>query len=419
MKENRNLEYKEEITNTFLKTVSAFSNYDGGMILFGVNDSGEAVGLDDVTQKCLDIENRINDSISPQPDYTLSVIESGKVIALSVKPGSNTPYMYKSKAYKRNDTATIEVDSHEMRRLILKGENKEYEELPSDNQNLDFNFLGRELKDKTGIETFNTDVLKTLNLYSDSTGYNNAAAILSDQNRFPGIDIARFGETINIFLKRRTFEYQSILQSYYDSLDIYRDYYQYEEIDGTLRKTIETIPEEAFREAVSNAIVHRVWDINAQIRISMFDDRIEIVSPGGLPDGISEKEYLEGRISVLRNPILANVFRRLDLIEKFGTGIKRIIQCYADSQSKPSFEISDNSIQVTLPLIKKHLDLTADEMKVYNLLSRNINRSISEILSSASLGFGKSKTTELLKKMEEKGIVAVEGKGRGTKYKIR
>ena len=419
MKENRNLEYKEEITNTFLKTVSAFSNYDGGMILFGVNDSGEAVGLGDVTQKCLDIENRINDSISPQPDYTLSVIESGKVIALSVKPGSNTPYMYKSKAYKRNDTATIEVDSHEMRRLILKGENKEYEELPSDNQNLDFNFLGRELKDKTGIETFNTDVLKTLNLYSDSTGYNNAAAILSDQNRFPGIDIARFGETINIFLKRRTFEYQSILQSYYDSLDIYRDYYQYDEIDGTLRKTIETIPEEAFREAVANAIVHRVWDINAQIRISMFDDRIEIVSPGGLPDGISEKEYLEGRISVLRNPILANVFHRLDLIEKFGTGIKRIIQCYADSQSKPSFEISDNSIQVTLPLIKKHLDLTADEMKVYNLLSRNINRSISEILSSTSLGFGKSKTTELLKKLEEKGIVAVEGKGRGTKYKIR
>ena len=419
MKENRNLEYKEEITNTFLKTVSAFSNYDGGMILFGVNDSGEAVGLDDVTQKCLDIENRINDSISPQPDYTLSVIESGKVIALSVKPGSNTPYMYKSKAYKRNDTATIEVDSHEMRRLILKGENKEYEELPSDNQNLDFNFLGRELKDKTGIETFNTDVLKTLNLYSDSTGYNNAAAVLSDQNRFPGIDIARFGETINIFLKRRTFEYQSILQSYYDSLDIYRDYYQYDEIDGTLRKTIETIPEEAFREAVANAIVHRVWDINAQIRISMFDDRIEIVSPGGLPDGISEKEYLEGRISVLRNPILANVFHRLDLIEKFGTGIKRIIQCYADSQSKPSFEISDNSIQVTLPLIKKHLDLTADEMKVYNLLSRNINRSISEILSSTSQGFGKSKTTELLKKLEEKGIVAVEGKGRGTKYKIR
>lgn len=419
MKENRNLEYKEEITNTFLKTVSAFSNYDGGMILFGVNDSGEAAGLDDVTQKCLDIENRINDSISPQPDYTLSVIESGKVIALSVKPGSNTPYMYKSKAYKRNDTATIEVDSHEMRRLILKGENKEYEELPSDNQNLDFNFLGRELKDKTGIETFNTDVLKTLNLYSDSTGYNNAAAILSDQNRFPGIDIARFGETINIFLKRRTFEYQSILQSYYDSLDIYRDYYQYDEIDGTLRKTIETIPEEAFREAVANAIVHRVWDINAQIRISMFDDRIEIVSPGGLPDGISEKEYLEGRISVLRNPILANVFHRLDLIEKFGTGIKRIIQCYADSQSKPSFEISVNSIQVTLPLIKKHLDLTADEMKVYNLLSRNINRSISEILSSASLSFGKSKTTELLKKLEEKGIVAVEGKGRGTKYKIR
>lgn len=419
MKENKNLEFKEEITNTFLKTVSAFSNYDGGVILFGINDAGEVSGLADPKQKCLDIENKINDSIMPQPDYALSVIESGQVIKLKVNPGSNTPYMYKSKAYKRNDTATIEVDHFELRRLILKGENKDFEELVSDDQDLSFDFLGRALEDKTGIESLNKDVLKTLNLYSDSFGYNNAAAILADRNNFPGIDIAKFGETISIFRKRMTLEHQSILKSFYECLSVYRDYYQYEEIQGAYRNKIETIPEEGFREALANAITHREWDVKANIRVSMYDDRIEIVSAGGLPDGIRVNDYLEGRISVLRNPILANVFHRLDLIEKFGTGIRRIIRSYANSQSKPSFEVSDSYIQVVLPLLKMQLDLTADEEKVYALLSRNINKSISEILASPSLEFGKSKTTELLQRMEKKGLVVIEGKGRGTKYRAR
>ncbi len=419
MKENRNLEFKKEVTNTFLKTISAFSNYDGGTILFGVDDSGSVIGLDDIAQKCLDIENRINDSITPQPDYSISIIEAGRIISLKVNSGNNTPYLYKSKAYKRNDTATIEVDDFEMRRLILKGENKEYEELPSIDQDLSFDYLSREFVKKTGIKSFNTDVLKTLNLYSDRSGYNNAAAILADNNCFPGIDIARFGETINIFIKRKTLEKQSILKSYYDSLEIYRDYYQYEEIDGIYRKSVETIPEEAFREAVANAIVHRTWDVKAHIRVSMFDDRIEIVSIGGLPDGISEKDYMEGKMSILRNPILANVFHRLELIEKFGTGIKRILHSYAESQSKPAFIVSENYIQVTLPLIKKQLDLTNDEIKVYELLSKNIKKSISEIMSSSSLDFGKSKTTEILKKLESRGMVIIEGNGRATKYRRR
>ncbi len=419
MKENKNLEFKEEITSTFLKTVSAFSNYDGGVILFGINDSGEVAGLADPERKCLDIENKINDSIIPQPDYSLSIVESGQVIKLKVNAGSNTPYMYKSKAYKRNDTATIEVDHFELRRLILKGENKDFEELPSDNQKLTFEFLSRELKDKTGIETFSKDVLKTLNLYSDSSGYNNAAAILADRNNCPGIDVAKFGETINIFRKRMTLENQSILKSFYECLSVYRDYYQYEEVQGAYRNKIETIPEEGFREALANAIVHREWDVKANIRVSMYDDRIEIVSAGGLPDGIRINDYLEGRMSVLRNPILANVFHRLDLIEKFGTGIRRIMQSYADSQSKPSFEVTDSYIQVILPLLQAQLNLTADEAKVYALLSRNTNKSISEILASPSLEFGKSKTTELLQRMEKRGIVAIEGKGRGTKYRAR
>ena len=107
MHETRTLEFKEKITNTFLKTVSAFSNYNGGTILFGVDDDGNVKGLPDIKQACLDIENKINDSISPQPNYTLEIQNNNQTIKLTVKSGLQKPYLYKSKAYKRNDTATI------------------------------------------------------------------------------------------------------------------------------------------------------------------------------------------------------------------------------------------------------------------------------------------------------------------------
>ena len=419
MKESRQLEFKETISNTFLKTVSAFANYDGGSILFGVNDAGEVVGINDTEQKCLDIENSINDSIKPQPEYSMEIINVGKTISLNVRPGVNKPYMYKGKAYKRNDTSTIEVDQIELKRLILAGENMDYEELPSHNQNLEFSYLEQELISKTGIKKLSKDILKTLNLYSDNNGYDIAAAIVSDKNDLPGIDIAKFGETISIFQKRKTLEHQSIIRSFFEAVEMYKDYYQYEKVEGFERKLIETIPEEAFREALANAIIHRVWDINSHIRVSMFDDRVEIVSVGGLPNSVTADSYLSGDLSVLRNPILANVFHRLKLIEKFGTGIRRIREAYADSQTKPTFEVTENLIKVTLPLLSENMDLTQDELAVYSVLSKNINKPIGEIMSSPGIEFGKSKVTEILKRLADKKLVDIEGTGRGTKYRIK
>ena len=120
MRETRTLEFKETITNTFLKTVSAFSNYDGGTIVFGIDDDGKIKGLADAKQSCLDIENKINDSISPQPNYTLEIQNNDQTIKLTVKSGLQKPYLYKSKAYKRNDTATIEVDTLDLKNCHVK-----------------------------------------------------------------------------------------------------------------------------------------------------------------------------------------------------------------------------------------------------------------------------------------------------------
>ena len=416
MHEMRNLEFKETITNTFLKTVSAFSNYDGGVIFFGMDDNGNAKGLSDVRQSCLDIENKINDSISPQPDYTLE-IQNDNMIKLTIKSGDQKPYLYKSKAYKRNDTATIEVDTLELSRLILEGKNIRFEELPCKEQVLTFETLHRKLKESIQIETFNQDTLKTLNLYDNKNGYNNAAGLLADKNDFPGIDIVKFGENISIIQKRATFDKMSVLDAYDKTIEVFKDYYQYEVIQGVERKKIEKIPEAAFREAIANALIHRAWDVESQIRVFMFDDRVEVVSPGGLPSGITEKEYLSGKISVLRNRNLANVFYRLGFVEIFGTGIARIKQLYEESLRKPDFEVTENTIKIMLPVYEENMNLTEDEKKVYNILSKTMLKSMSEIAPYVS--FGKSKTAQLLKDMQKKGVVEVEGRGRGTKYIIK
>ena len=417
MQETRTIEFKETITNTFLKTVSAFSNYDGGVILFGVDDDGNIKGLSNAKQACLDIENKINDSISSQPNYTLEIQNNEQTIKLNVKSGLQKPYLYKSKAYKRNDTSTIEVDTLEFSRLVLEGKNIRFEELPCKDQKLSFEILQSNLKEKIQIETFNKDTLKTLNLYDDVNGFNNAAGLLADKNHFPGIDIVKFGENISIIQKRITFENTSVLDIYEKALSVFRDYYQYEVIQGADRKMVEKIPEAAFREAIANTLIHRVWDVDSQIRVSMFDDRIEVVSPGGLPSGITEDEYLSGKLSVLRNRNLANVFYRLGFVEIFGTGITRIKQIYSEASVKPSFEVSENAIQIVLPIYEENANLTEDEKVVYKLLSRNMLKSMSEI--APYISFGKSKTTKLLKDMEQKGVITIEGKGKGTKYRIK
>lgn len=417
MRETRNLEFKETITSTFLKTVSAFSNYDGGIILFGVDDDGNIKGLSDIIKTCLDIENKINDTISPQPDYVLEPNEVNKTIKLIVKSGLQKPYLYKSKAYKRNDSATIEVDTLEFSRLVLEGKNISFEELPYKDQNLTFHFLEEQLEKSIQINSFNLDTLKTLNLYDNNNGYNNAAGLLADTNDFPGVDIIKFGENISVIQKRITFDHMSILEVYKKSLEVFRDYYRYEVIEGFERKNVEKIPEAAFREAIANGLIHRMWDVNSHIRISMFDNYIDIVSPGGLPSGISEEEYLNGKTSVLRNRNLVNVFYRLGFVEIFGTGITRIKQLYESSFVKPRFEVSENTIKIELPVFEDISDLTDDEHLVLKALSKTVLKSISEIVPSTP--FGKSKVSSLLKILEKKGVVLIQGKGRSTKYIIK
>lgn len=416
MKENRFTEFKEDLSSGFLKTVSAFANFGTGKILFGIKDDGSIKGIQNPDKMCLDIENKINDSIQPKPDFSFSINRNTDVITLEVKDGAFKPYLYKGKAYRRSDTATVEVDQIELKRLILMGDNMSFEELPSPAQDLTFESFFRIIQQKLKLESLSTDVLKTLGFYTKKGEFNHAAALFADKNNFSGIDMVRFGASISEILDRDILTNKSILEEYNQAIFFFEKYYQYEKIEGMERILIERIPIEAFRETLANAIVHRVWDIPAHIRIAMYPDRIEIYSPGGLPSGISKEEYLKGYISRLRNPIIANVFFRLHLIEMFGTGIKRIMDCYEEYEVKPIFDISENNICVTLPVVDRKKEVNSDEMIILEILSKGIRLSSSELVLKS--GFGKNKVVRLIGSLLEKNYVQKEGSGRGIKYYV-
>ena len=198
------------------------------------------------------------------------------------------------------------------------------EELPCEDKELSFGYFESKLIERLDISKITEDILRTLGFFTKDKEFNIAASLFADKNSFSGIDCARFGKSISEILDRETITGCSILKQYDDIISVFRRYYQYEEIQGFERRTIEKIPEEAFREAIANALVHRTWDIKANIKVSMYDDKIVITSPGGLPRGLSKEEYLTGNTSYLRNPTVGNVFFRLGFIEMFGTGIGRI-----------------------------------------------------------------------------------------------
>lgn len=415
VRESKTLEFKENITKNFLKTVSAYANYGTGTIKFGIRDDGTIVGVAEPEKVALNIENSLNDSINPLPKYDID-ISKDNVISLKVYEGKKKPYLYKAKAYRRRDSATIEVDTYELKRLLLEGENITFDSLISKEKNLEFKVLEDRLKKVVGIEKLSKDTLLTLELYKKDEGYTVAGELLADENSFVGIDMAKFGATISIFSDRAIHERISILSQFDKALEKYRQYYKYEEIKGAYREVHEKIPEMAFREALANALVHRTWDVNAMVKISMFDDRIEIASPGGLPKGLSKQEYIDGQISVLRNPILASVFFRLKIIERFGTGVQRIIESYENSRVFPKFSVYDSSIKIILPVVEKDLSaLSLEEKEIYDIVCKG-QKTTSQILENVS--FGKTKLIRILNQLIDKSYISKEGSGRTTKYNI-
>jgi ATP-dependent DNA helicase RecG len=416
--ESKNVELKEKHTKSLLKTVSAYSNYHDGYIYVGINDQGEVVGLPEIHEKKMVIENSINTTITPKPLFDMNLLEfDGKtILEIKVYKGDSGPYYYQNTAYMRNDTSTVPLDGNNLTRLILNSKNLTYDQLKVSQSNLSFNYLKEKLSSVLNVTDMNQAILTTLGLFIDKT-YNNGALLLSDNGSVSQsyVDIARFKLDTNAFLDRKRFENQSLLKHFDQSMTYFQTQYpSYQTIEGIQRTTKEQVPLVAFREALSNAIIHRDYLLNSGVQISMFENRIEIVSPGGLPEGMDEEQYYRGLTSLSRNPIISNVFFRLNLIEQFGTGIKRILDSYKRYKIKPSFDIQKHQIRIVLPVT--NFDYTKLEKKEAILSYLRAYPKSSRQSIEDTIKIEKSTLIRRLNELVEQGLVSKSGNGPSTTY---
>ncbi|HEY5465533.1 MAG TPA: RNA-binding domain-containing protein [Clostridia bacterium] len=428
--ESKFLEFKQDYATSMHKTVSAFANSHDGRVLFGVSDAGQILGVENSQELRMRIENAINDSIQPRPYYEIEALqaEGHDILILKVFKGEYTPYYFHNKAYIRSDTTSVEADRILLNQLILAGQNIHFDETSSTDQALTFNALERIMRQRMKIGALNADLLKSLGLIKEDQ-YTNAAALLSDQNPVDNavLVLLVYSPDHLSLVDRNTLENLSVLIQFEACLEFLPKHSQvFEKIVGAYRQTLEEIPLIAYREAVANAIVHRDYQMRGQIKVEFHMDRVEITSPGPLPVGISEEEYLDGRLSIPRNRTLADIFLRMGMIEKLAAGIRRIKESYQGREKQPSFVINENSITVILPKALMDSGTKVPETPVLYILSKDEGKilahmegdvTINRLEISDLLSLGKTRTYQLIHGLVEKHLIYPVGSGKSTRYK--
>ena len=432
--ESINVELKREYTPEIRKEVVAFANTQGGTVYVGVADDGQVVGLESADKVELQIVNTIRDAIKPDITmFTECVIErvSGhSIIKVSVQRGTNRPYYLADKGlrpsgvYVRQGSASVPASLDAIRQMIKETDGDRYEDTRSLNQELTFECAATEFL-KRNLE-LGAAQMKTLGLKGSDGLYSNLGLLLSDQCMHT-IKLACFeGTDKGVFKDRREFG-GSLLRQLIDAyahIELFNrtnaTFYGLERIDNR------DYPEQAIREALLNAIVHREYAFSGSTLINIYDDRIEFVSLGGLVPGLSIDDIMLG-VSQTRNEKLANVFYRLRLIEAYGTGIAKIMSSYGSHASKPVVKATDGAFMVVLPnrnyksavstisteTIRENPQ--AEQVLGYLATRGTITRRDVEQL----LDVKQSRAYGVIRSMLEDGLIYSTNNGKNTQYKLR
>lgn len=435
------VELKETYVDDIRKEIIAFANTSGGTIYIGVKDNGEVVGLDDLDAVTLQIANVCRDAI--KPDITLFLgyepllFEGKNVLAVHIQPGTSKPYYLSAKGlkpsgvYVRQGTSSAPASDEAIRRMIKETDGDRFEEARSVEQELTFveaekAFGSREIR-------FGPMQMKTLGMINEEGLYTNLALLLSDQCPHI-IKAATFsGKDREEFQDRREFTGSLLKQlneaySYLDMRNQTKATFQ-----GLYRTDRRDYSERAIREALLNAIEHRDYSFMAPTLISVFPDRIEFVSYGGLAAGAQMEDILNG-LSVCRNRNLANVFYRLELVEAYGTGLARIQRAYAGRDEQPRFQAGPNSFRVVLPNMNIPDAKRSNDGEVSStgpFVLREGSSSAAEIAMryikehgevtrselEKHLGLSAPTAVRLLKKLKDSGQIITIGNGKNTRYK--
>lgn len=367
--ESKVVEFKSEMPqgNQLAQTVCAFANRAGGYLFIGISDSGEVNGLSSerVTEYQEKIPNIIYDSVFPMliPEiYTVNL--SGKlVLVVQIFPGSNIPYYIKSKGktdgtYVRVGRTNKRADLEMIKALERQKLNKSYDEdlfdvLDVEDENHLITVLEKALSsDVTKEKLIN---LKLVERVSDVEYLTNAGAIVVGKLSNSSVKCARFpGESIVDFMDRKSISGDTF-SMIREVMLFFRNHLMNTSVikgQGLQRKDTLEIPEEVLREGIVNAILHRDYSIlGADIKVAIFDSKIEITSPGGLPKSLTVEDIYSGR-SEIRNRALANLLMKAGYVEQWGSGIPRIMEmCQEVGLRSP--EIEEKGLFVVLRIFRQ------------------------------------------------------------------
>ena len=462
--ESEKIEFKENAkTNTYIKTVVAFANGNGGKIVFGVKDNKEIVGVENEFEVMDGIINAISDSCYPMivPDISLHTLENKTVILVEIEGGKKKPYYLKSKGMQKGTyirsgaTTRIIEEDYVLKELVLEGENKYFDqqvchgESVSDEEIEKFcewleKLARKNSENDTEIRKITRNTLLSWKVLEEKNGRifpTNAYILLSGKENWEvsrKIQCGVFkGETRSIFVDKKEFEGSIIMQL--------EKAYQYvlekinlgSDIVGIYRVDKYEIPPKSIRELIANAVIHRSYLEPNDIQVALYDNRLEITSPGMLLSGVNVKRMKEG-YSKLRNRAIASVFAYVNIIEKWGSGIPRIMNEIREyGLQEPEFIIFENDFRVniyrknynttqstqgsTQDISKKEkLDvknLTETDKTIINTIINNPEMSQKQIADN--LNWTVNKVKYYMKKFKQKNILRYEGTSQNGKWEIQ
>ena len=452
---------------SWLKSVSAFANGNGGTLIFGISDDDRIVGLADAESDSEVISEYVKTRLDPVPDIHLEFkeIDGKKLILLHVKAGTETPYYYigdkQRIAYIRIGNESVAADRLQLKALVLKGSGRTYDALPSTYKFKDMAFTQlRSACYKRLHRSFDDSEFTFWGIIVENGTLTNAGALLADDSpiRQSRIFCTRWnGLTMTSGLGEALDDAElegSVIGQLQDAVAFIRNNSHkrwWKETDH--REELPDYPERAVTEVICNAIIHRDYqELGSEIHIDIYGDRMEVYSPGGMIDGRLIQQLNPLSVpSKRRNPLLADFFSRLDLMERRGSGMKKILGEYARFESlkeyhTPEFTSNATEFHVTLwnlnygtDVVKDVVNNTADvtkgfvkgfvkeptqftkefvkaQRRIYKLTSTNPQINITAI--AANLGVSTRQVQKYLRRLTELQLIAREGGRKNGIWKI-